>query len=152
MGILEKIRTSFSPKTRMLERLAVVAGRYEALAESLKRHAELCTYPNIKAGLEHLAEDKAGQANVLRRILADLGAWPRLAETPSHDGSSNWERVGADLALQTELFRELNTQLVEWEGVDSNVAARLRVFLDAEDSNAGTLRDFALKCDPQAFD
>jgi hypothetical protein len=152
MGILEKIRTSFSPKTQMLERLAVVAGRYEALAESLKRHAELCTYPNIKAGLEHLAEDKAGQANVLRRILADLGAWPRLAETPSHDGSSNWERVGADLALQTELFRELNTQLVEWEGVDSNVAARLRVFLDAEDSNAGTLRDFALKCDPQAFD
>jgi hypothetical protein len=152
MGLLEKIRTSFSPKTQMLERLAVVAGRYEALAESLKRHAELCTYPNIKAGLEHLAEDKAGQANVLRRILADLGAWPRLAETPSHDGSSNWERVGADLALQTELFRELNTQLVEWEGVDSNVAARLRVFLDAEDSNAGTLRDFALKCDPQAFD
>jgi hypothetical protein len=152
MGLLEKIRTSFSPKTQMLERLAVVAGRYEALAESLKRHAELCTYPNIKAGLEHLAEDKAGQANVLRRILADLGAWPRLAETPSHDGSSNWERVGSDLALQTELFRELNTQLVEWEGVDSNVAARLRVFLDAEDSNAGTLRDFALKCDPQAFD
>jgi hypothetical protein len=152
MGILEKIRTSFSPKTQMLERLAVVAGRYEALAESLKRHAELCTYPNIKAGLERLAEDEARQANALRRILADLGAWPRLAETPSHDGSSNWERVGADLALQTELFRELNTQLVEWEGVDSNVAARLRVFLDAEDSNAGTLRDFALKCDPQAFD
>src|SRR6266851_3104589 len=114
MGILEKIRTSFSPKTRMLERLAVVAGRYESLAE--------------------------------------LGAWPRLAETPSHDGSSNWERVSADLALQTELFRELNTQVVEWEGVDPNVAARLRVFLDGEDRNAGMLRDFALKCDPQAFD
>jgi hypothetical protein len=152
MGILEKIRTSFSPKTRMLERLAVVTGRYEALVQSLKRHAELCTYPNIKAGLERLAEDKAGQANALRRILADLGVRPRLAETPWHDGSSNWERVSADLALQTELFRELNTQVVEWEGLDPNVAARLRVFLDAEDSNAGTLRDFALKCDPQAFD
>ena len=152
MGILEKIRTSFSPKTRMLERLAVVAGRYESLAQRLQRHAELCTYPNIKAGLERLAEDEADQANALRRVLADLGAWPRLAETPSHDGSSNWERVSADLALQTELFRELNTQVVEWEGVDPNVAARLRVFLDGEDRNAGMLRDFALKCDPQAFD
>ena len=152
MGILEKIRTSFSPKTRMLERLAVVAGRYESLAQRLERHAELCTYPNIKAGLERLAEDEADQANALRRVLADLGAWPRLAETPSHDGSSNWERISADLALQTELFRELNTQVVEWEGVDPNVAARLRVFLDGEDRNAGRLRDFALKCDPQAFD
>jgi bacterioferritin (cytochrome b1) len=152
MGILEKIRTSLSPKTRMLERLAVVAGRYETLAQRLKRHAELCTYPNIKAGLEHLAEEEAGQANTLRRILADLGAWPRLAETPSHDGSSNWERVSADLALQTELFRELNTQVVEWDGVDPKVAAHLREFLDGEDRNAGMLRDFALKCDPQAFD
>ena len=152
MGILEKIRTSFSPKTRMLERLAEVTGRYEMLAQRLKRHAELCTYPNIKAGLERLAEDKARQANALRRILADFGAWPRLAETPTHDGSSNWERVSADLALQTDLFRELNTQIVEWEGVDPKMAARLREFLDGEDRNAGMLRDFALKCDPQAFD
>jgi hypothetical protein len=152
MGILEKIRTSFSPKTRMLERLAMVAGRYETLAQRLERHAELCTYPNIKAGLERLAEDKARQANALRRILADFGAWPRLAETPTHDGSSNWERVGADLAFQMELFRELNTQVVEWEGVDPKVAARLREFLDEEDHNAGMLRDLALKCDPQAFD
>jgi hypothetical protein len=136
----------------MLEGLAVVAGRYETLAQRLKRHAELCTYPNIKAGLERLAEDEAGQANALRRILADLGAWPRLAETSSHDGSSNWERVSADLALQTKLFRELNTQVVEWEGVDPGVAARLREFLDGEDRNAGTLRDLTLKCDPQAFD
>ena len=136
----------------MLERLAMVTGRYETLTQRLKRHAELCTYPNLKAGLERLAEDEASQANALKRILADLGAWPRLAETPSHDGSSNWERVSADLALQTELFRELNTQVVEWEGVDPGVAARLREFLDGEDRNAGTLRDLALKCDPQAFD
>jgi len=149
---MEKIRTSFSYKTRMRERLAVAAGRYETLGQQLKRHAELCTYPNIKAGLERLAEDEAGQANALRRILADLGAWPRLAETPSHDGSSNWERVSGDLALQTKLFRELNTRVVEWEGVDPGVAARLRKFLDREDRNAGTLRDLVLKCDPQAFD
>jgi hypothetical protein len=136
----------------MLERLAVVAGRYETLAQRLKRHSELCTYPNIKAGLERLAEDESGQANALTRILADLGASPRPAETPSHDGSSNWERVSADLALQTGLFRELNTQVVEWEGVDPKVAAHLREFLDGEDRNAGTLRDLALKCDPQALD
>lgn len=136
----------------MLERLAAVAGRYETLAQRLKRHAGLCTYPNIKAGLECLAEAEAGQANTLRGILADLGTSPRLAETPPHDGSSNWERASADLALQTELFRELNTQVVEWEGVDPKMAAQLREFLDGEDRNAGTLRDLALKCDPQALD
>src|SRR5260370_31615650 len=116
MGILEKIRTSFSPKTRMRERLAVVAGRYESLAQRLQRHAELCTYPNIKAGLERLAEDEADQANALRRILADLGTWPRLAETPSHHGSGHWRRASAHLALQTEHFRELKTQDAGSEG------------------------------------
>ncbi|MGH7934623.1 MAG: hypothetical protein ACREQN_15885 [Candidatus Binataceae bacterium] len=151
MGLFDRICTSLSPTAHPLERLAVTAGRCETLAANLKRHAAMCDYPNIKAGLGRLAEAEAVQANALRVILTAHGAWPRLPETPLHEGTSNWERVSADLALLAEIHRDINLHAVEWESVEPGLAARLRGLSAAENDHLGKLRDLALKCDPQAF-
>jgi len=119
---------------------------------NLKRHGATCAYSNIRAGLERLAEAEAAQALVLREVLLERGAWPRLPEAVAHDGSSNWERLSGDLALQVALHRELNMEIAEWDGVEPAVADRLREFASEEDSNIAGLRDLTLKCDPQALD
>jgi hypothetical protein len=136
----------------MLDELAQTAGHVESLAINLKRDAAMCAYPTIKAGLERLANAKAAQANVLRKLVLDLGAWPRLPANPVHGGSSNWERLYANLSLQITVLRELNIQVVEWEHVDPAIAARLREFTVEEESNLADLRDLTLRCDPQALD
>ncbi len=152
MGILEKIRASFSPRARLLEHLAVSAGRCEALAGNLQRHSAMCIYPNIKNGLRLLATAEAAQALVLREILLDRGAQPRMPEAAVHDGSSNWERLEADLAMQVALHRDLNTEIAEWDPFEPAVAERLREFADTELDHIARLRDLTLKCDPQALD
>jgi hypothetical protein len=152
MGILERIRTSFSPRARLLDHLAISAGRFESLAVSLKRHAAMCAYTNIKDGLERLATAETAQASVLREMLLERGACPRLPETAVHDGSSNWERLSGDLALQVELHRDLNMEIAEWDSFEPAVATRLREFAELEQGNIAVLRDLTLKCDPQALD
>jgi hypothetical protein len=151
MGILERIRTAVSSRAKILERLAVAAGKAEQLAERLKRHAEICEYSNIKAGLQRLAPSQAAQAQDLRGLLAEHGIWPRLPElTP--EGSNNWERLSADLMLMVELCRELNLLAVEGGSLDGNFVEKLREIAAEVDRDAGELRDLALKCDPQALD
>lgn len=152
MGILARIRSTLSPRARLLDHLAVTAGRFETLATNLKRHPAMCSYANIRAGLERLAEAEAAQALVLREILLERGTWPRLPETPVHDGSNNWERLSGDLALAVALHRELNMEIAEWEGIEPAVAERLREFAAEEDDNIAALRDLTLRCDPQALD
>jgi hypothetical protein len=152
MGIIQRIRSSLSSRTRLLEQLARIAGQVETLAARLRAHAEVCSYPTIKIGLEQLAVTQAAQANILRELLLDRGAWPALPQTPVHEGSSNWERLNGDLTLHIRLFRHLNLQLAEWEVVDPELALRLREFAAEGDETLADLRDLALKCDPQALD
>ena len=152
MGIIERIYAALSPRTRLIAELAAIAGHYEALAVNLRRHADECAYPNIKAGLARLAASEEVQANKLRELLRARGASPRLADLPLHDGSSNWERLKRDLELQVRLVRDLNLQVPEWAGIDAELSARLREFAAREDRNIGELRDLTLKCDPQALD
>jgi len=152
MGILARIRSSLSPRARLLDHLAISAGRFETLAMNLKDHAAMCTYTSIRAGLEQLAEAQAEQALVLREILVERGVRPRPAETPVHQGSSNWERLSADLAREVALHRDLNMEIAEWDGVEPKVAERLREFAAKEDENIAVLRDLTLRCDPQALD
>jgi len=152
MGLLRTICWPTSPKARLLSQLAGLAGQVETLATRLGRHAEMCSYESISAGLQRLAATEAGQASSLRHLLLEHGASPRPSNAATREGSSNWERLGSDLALQVSLFRDLNSQLVEWERIDPAVVKRLREFAAREDESLTSLRDLALRCDPQALD
>jgi hypothetical protein len=55
MGILQRIFATPAPQARMLSELAEITGRHQELANRLARHAGLCIYPNIAAGLRGLA-------------------------------------------------------------------------------------------------
>jgi hypothetical protein len=151
MGILERFRTSFSRRPRLLDHLAVSAGRFEKLAADLKHDAEKCAYPNIKAGLEQLATAESAQAQALREMLLGRGSSPRPDDTPAH-GSNNWERLSNALALQVALHRELNVEIAEWDAIEPQFADRLREFSIEEEQNIALLRDLTLRCDPQALD
>ena len=102
--------------------------------------------------LNSVIADQHGKWVYLGEILLERGTWPRLPEAPVHDGSSNWERLAADLALEVALHRELNMEIAEWDGVEPKVADRLREFAAEEDNNIDALRDLTLRCDPQALD
>jgi hypothetical protein len=152
MTILDRLRPSFSARARLLDQLAVSAGKFEMLAADLKRHAEKCSYPNIKTGLERLAEVETAQALVLREMMLEHEASPRPADIPAHDGANNWERLSSALALQTALHRDLNLEIAEWDAIAPQLAERLRRFADEEENNIAKLRDLTLRCDPQALD
>ena len=145
-------RSSPSPRDALLAELAVIAGRKESLIELLKRHATMCSYPNIKAGLEQLASREESHLKALKAILSDHGMWPRPPEPSAHDGSSNWERLSGDLELAAELSRAINRQSVAWEPIDPAMAQRFADMYGEDYENTSFLRDLALKCDPQAFD
>ncbi len=151
MTLLDLLRPARAPRVRALDRLAGCAGRYATLAANLARHAAMCDLPTIAADLARLADATSAQAEALRRILRDRGAWPAPAAA-GPEGASNWARLNADLALQGDLARELNQTLVEVEGADPGLAAVLRVLAAEEDRNLRALRSLALKCDPQALD
>ena len=152
MGLVAKIRSSLSPRTRLLDEFAVIAGRCESLAASLKRHAAMCDAPKIKHGLAELAAAEVAHANALREILLEHRRWPSMPQTPARDGSSNWERANADLTLQSELMRDLIAQLARWQGIEPALAARLRELAAVESQSLAKLRDLALRCDTYAID
>ena len=152
MGLVAKIRSSLSPRTRLLDELAVIAGRCESLAASLTRHAAICDLPNIKVGLAELADAEAAHANALREILREHHRWPSMPHAPGRDGSGNWERANADLYLQSELLRDLTAQLARWQGIEPALAARLRELAAVESQSLAKLRDLALRCDAYAID
>jgi hypothetical protein len=151
MGILHRITTALSPEERLLSELADITGRHHELADRLARHAGLCAYPNIAAGLVALAAREAEHARALDAILSGRHVWSKLPRPMDGEGSNNWARIGADLALLLDLSREMNQQALRWEGIDP-FAARLRAIASEDNNNLGELRELALKCDPQALD
>jgi hypothetical protein len=152
MGILHRITTALSPEERLLSELADITGRHHELADRLARHAGLCAYPNIVAGLVALAACEAEHARALDAILSGRHVWSKLPRPKDGEGSNNWARIGADLALLLDLSREMNQQALRWEGLDPPFAARLRAIAVEDNNNLGELRELALKCDPQALD
>src|SRR6202158_1983741 len=68
MGILHRITTALSPEERLLRELADITGRHHELADRLARHAGLCAYPNIAAGLVALAAREDEHARALDAI------------------------------------------------------------------------------------
>jgi hypothetical protein len=152
MRIIDKIRLLLSPRRRLLKRLAETAGDAETLAANLVRHTEMCSYPTLRAGLEEVAAAETAQANAVRELLLQNGVRPKLPSRLPHEGSSNWERLRNDLALQVKIVRALQSQFSEWTGIDPQIAERLRQSASEEDRNIEHLRDLTLKCDPQALD
>jgi bacterioferritin (cytochrome b1) len=152
MSIVEKIRLLLSPRSRLLNRLAETTADAETLAADLTRHTEMCSYPTLRAGLKDLAAAETAQADMMRRLLLQNGGCPKIPNKPSHEGSSNWERLQKDLALQIKILRALQSQLAEWVPVDLPMAERLRQSLIEADRHIEQLRDLTLKCDPQALD
>ena len=135
-----------------MNRLAETAADAETLAANLTRHTEMCSYPTLRAGLEELAVVETARANAMRHLLLQYGVLPKFPNKPSHEGSSNWERLQNDLALQIKILRALQSQLSEWTPIDPQLAERLRESASEEDRHIGQLRDLTLKCDPQALD
>jgi hypothetical protein len=152
MGILRRMTTALSPEERLLNELADITGRHHELADRLARHAELCVYPNIAAGLGALVAREAEHARALDTVLSGRHVWSRLPRPAGAEGSNNWARISADLALLLDLSREMNQQALRWEGIDPPFAARLRTIVLEDNNNLGELRELALKCDPQALD
>jgi hypothetical protein len=152
MGTLGRALYAFSPQARRLQRLARIAGISEALAAALKRHAETAGYATFRTALEHVAEAEAADAKALRRLLLAYGSWPIPFSELAPDGSSNWQRVSADLALERELVKLLGDAIVEWEGVKPEIANDLRAIVYHKEVSARHLRDLGLRCDPQALD
>ena len=145
------VRGLWSPRTRLLNRLAEIAADSEMLAANLTRHTEMCSYPTLRASLGELAAAETVHANSIRQLLSENGVWPKLAAPPPHEGSSNWERLRSDLALQTKILRALNSQFSEWIGIDPHMAERLRKSATEQDRRIEQLRDLTLRCDPQAI-
>lgn len=152
MGILHRIRTAISPEEKLLAELADLAGRHRELAERLARDAALCAYPTMADALRALAAHETDHARALDLMLAERHAWSKLPHPLGAPGSSNWQRLSADLALLLELLGEMNQQVIGWERVDTAFAARLRAIELEDDRNLGELRELTLRCDPQALD
>ena len=152
MGIIEALRASLSPRTRLLRRLAVIGGANERLAADVKRHAGMCDYPGLKSGLETAAVAEAADAQALRVLLLAHDVCPAPPGVEHREGANHWARISSDLAAEIELVRGLNAAAAEWEGVDPGIAERLRELAAGKDQTLGLLRDLALKCDPQALD
>jgi bacterioferritin (cytochrome b1) len=152
MQIAERIRLWLSPGSRLLDQLAEIAAQSESLAANLTRHAEMCDYPTLKSGIEELAKAETAQANALRELLLAHNCWPKLSKRALREGSSNWERLRDDLALQVRILRALQAQIPGWTSIDREMADGLRQFAVEEDRSIARLRDLTLKCDPQAID
>lgn len=152
MGFIEALLTSLSPRTRMLRRLAAIAGESGRLAVSLERHAAICDYSGLKSGLASAALAEAADAQALGTLLLAHEVSPVLPAVEPREGANNWARIGSDLAAEIELIRSLNAAVAEWEGVDAGIAERIRKLAAGKDQTLGLLRDLALKCDPQALD
>jgi hypothetical protein len=141
-----------SPRSRAIDMLASVAMRYRVLAASLKQHAAMCKYPTIRGGLEGLATTEEAQADTLDRFLADETCDATPPAFVRLDGANNWQRLKADLTLQSQMLSDLNQAIVLLEGHDHHAAARLRDLAADEERNLGDLRDLVLKCDTLALD
>lgn len=152
MGILDRLKAAFSEGPRLIDELAELAGRSEALVARMRRHAEMCSYAGIAKGVRDLAEKEAVHEKTLRAILADRAMWPRPPETGPHEGTNNWERLSGDLALLLAFAQDLHRHALRWEGENPALAKQLFQIADEAAINEIELRRLALRCDPQALD
>ena len=152
MGFFSKFRSSASPEKRAIDELADLAGRKEVLIARLGRHAARCAYPAMAKELTSLAEKETAHFKTLRMILSDRERWPRPPEAEPREGSSNWERLGGDLAILVAVAAGLRLCAMHWEAVDQKIAATLDTMATEDVDHESDLRKLALKCDPQAFD
>src|SRR5579859_1964108 len=113
MGLGARICDALSFEAHRLTRLARIAGESERLAANLKRHADLCDAPNIKAGLETLAIAETSDAAALRDLLLLRRIRPTRSATVERDGANNWVRITNDLAAELEMVRALNGAIAE---------------------------------------
>ena len=150
MGFFDRLLSS--PDKTALAELAELTGRKEALIHRLKRHAEMCSYPNIRAGLEHIAQGQADSFKILRAILTDRGTWARPPEATPREGTNNWERLSNDLAIMRSIAVGMQKAAGVWEGIDQAIADKLAPIALADNDAESELRAIALKCDPQALD
>ena len=151
MGFFQRLFSPASARAELLEELAVLTGRNQGLVERLKRHAPM-TAPNIKTGVEALAEKEAGHVKVLHSILADNNVWSKLPEAALHDGPNNWARLSGDLEVLGELAADLRRNAMQWESVDEGVADTLLKLAVEDDDRESELRKLALLCDALALD
>jgi hypothetical protein len=152
MGFFDRLRASVSTETRLSNELAELAGRNEALAARLVRHAAATTYSNIRAGVQALADEETVHLRRLKAILSARELWPRPPEPMAREGLNNWERLSADLELLSSLAAAFHRAAAEWESVDAAVADELAAIALEDDEHESELRRLALKCDPQAID
>ena len=152
MGFFDRLRTPVSNEAGLLEELAVIAGRNQGLVERMRRHADICPYPNIKAGVAALAEKEVRHVKALNAILSDRNVWAKLPELPLHDGSNNWARLSGDLALLASLAADLRLASVKWEPINEPLSIRLRELANEDDVHESELRKLAMKCDAMALD
>jgi hypothetical protein len=154
MGILDRLKSAFGEQEQpdLVEELVAISGRYEALAARLKRHASMCKYPGIAAGVAAIGEKEAAHERELRKLVMNRGRWPLPPSNLPHEGSSNWERFSLDLEMLLALSQDLNRLGIEWGTEDSQMGDLLgRIAREAGD-NEIELRRLAAKCDPQAID
>lgn len=151
MGFIQRLFSLVSARVQLLEELAVLAGRNRGLIDRLKRHAVL-TSPNIKTGVEALAEKEELHVKIIHSILADHNVWAKLPEAALHDGANNWARLSGDLEVIGELAAELRIEAMKWESVDEDVAGKLLQLAIEDDDRERELRKLALKCDALALD
>ncbi len=152
MSFFDRLRTSVSSEARLSNELAEQAGKNEDLVGRLERHAAMTAYPNIRAGVQDLADKEAIHLKRLKAILSARDLWPRPPEPAAREGVNNWERLSADLELLSSLAAAFHRAAAEWESVDQKVADDLAALALEDDENESALRKLALKCDPQAFD
>ena len=151
MGFIQRLFSPASARVELLEELAVLAGRNRGLIDRLKRHAAL-TSPNIKTGVEALAEKEELHVKIIHSILADRNVWAKLPEAALHDGANNWARLSGDLEVIGELAAELRIEAMKWESVDEDVAGKLLQLAIEDEDRERELRKLALKCDALALD
>jgi len=152
MGFFQWMRSSASNEAGLLEELAILAGNNHGLVERMRRHAAICPYPNIKAGVVALAEKEARHVKAMNAILSNHNVWVKMPELPLHDGSNNWARLSGDLAMLGSIAADLRLASVKWESVDEATSNQLRQLANEDDEHESELRKLAMKCDAMALD
>src|ERR1035437_1340167 len=145
MGFFQKLFSPVSARAELLEELAVLAGRNQGLVDRLNRHAAL-TSPNIKTGVEALAEKEKLHVKVIHSILGEHNVWAKLPEASLHDGSNNWARLSGDLGVIGALAAELRIDAMKWESVDEAVAEKLLELAIEDDDRRSEERRVGKEC------
>jgi hypothetical protein len=149
MGLFDR---GNDPHSDQNDKFAQLAGRVEALADRMHRHAAMCRYPQMRKVVEELAVQQERHLKSFKALLAERNRWPRPPAAVAHEGSNDWGRLSGDLTELAALGDEMHRAAIKWEAIDAAVAAVLDRAGDEDVDYEAELRKIALKCDPQALD